>query len=461
MTPLVRRVVAGLGANAFGQAINVGIQLISLPLFLHRWDLATYGTWLVLSAIPSYLSMADVGMVTVAGNEMTMAMGRGDVDRANSLFQSILALMTIVCGALAVLAVPVFLLLPLPGIGALDQRYALLALALGVLTSFYGGLADIVFRSTHRFATGVMLGNLGRLLEWAGGILGLLFVGNFTAVALGALGARVAATAASIALSRRDQGRDIRWGFGNAHREGIRRMVRPALSFMAFPLANALTFQGITLLVANLFGPVLVAVFNAYRTMARVATQLTYIFGSSLWPEFSRLYGSGGPSAVASVYRRAMLLGTWIAVGLSVALYPLTPLFLRIWTHGKIEFEPVLAGILLAYASAAGLLHVPRVLLISTNLHFGIAQWTLVSSFAALLLSYLFGPVLGIRGVALAMLATEGVLALACLVLARRILGGEARLPQASLRESPFVGVPPSTRVNESTRIGEMHEANT
>jgi hypothetical protein len=45
-------------------------------LYLLCWDLSTYGTWIVLSAVSSYLSMADFGMVYTAGNRMTMAIAR-------------------------------------------------------------------------------------------------------------------------------------------------------------------------------------------------------------------------------------------------------------------------------------------------------------------------------------------------------------------------------------------------
>jgi hypothetical protein len=63
---MLRRILLGFGANAFSQAINIAIQLVSLPLFLLYWDASTYGTWLLLSALPGYLMMADVGMVLVA-----------------------------------------------------------------------------------------------------------------------------------------------------------------------------------------------------------------------------------------------------------------------------------------------------------------------------------------------------------------------------------------------------------
>ena len=64
------------------------IQVASLPLFLLHWDANRYGTWLMLSAVPTYLLMADVGMVATAGNRMTMEMARGRAEHANRIFHS-------------------------------------------------------------------------------------------------------------------------------------------------------------------------------------------------------------------------------------------------------------------------------------------------------------------------------------------------------------------------------------
>src|SRR3990167_9295719 len=128
MNPLIRRIVAALGANAFGQATNIVIQLASLPLFLHQWNMSTYGTWLMLSAMPAYLSMADVGMVSTAGNRMTMAMGNGQVAQANAVFQSALVFMLLACSGFAVLSLPAVMWAPVPGLNTPDERMALAAL---------------------------------------------------------------------------------------------------------------------------------------------------------------------------------------------------------------------------------------------------------------------------------------------------------------------------------------------
>jgi O-antigen/teichoic acid export membrane protein len=428
MTTIVRRIVAGLGANAFGQAVHVVIQLLSIPLFLRRWDVATYGVWLMLSATPAYLSMADVGMVTIAGNRMTMAMGRGDAAIANVIFQSALALTGGVCLTLAVLVVPICLWLPLPGVTSFDERIALAALGLSVLIALFGGLTEAVFRATGRYPIAAFLYSVIRLGEWGGWLLGLWLVGSFAAVALCGLAVRLIGTLVAMAWAGgRSQG--LRWGLHEARRSEVLAMVRPSISFMAFPLANAMSLQGITLLVGHLFGPALVAIFNAYRTLARVAVQLTSMFSLALWPEFSRLFGHGAAAAVRPLYRRAELLGAAIAIGLSLMLYVLGPWLLRIWTHGVIGFEPVLMALLLAYAAAGGLWHVPRTLLMATNQHIDLARWTLFAGVAVLLVALVMGRELGLQGVGLAMLVTEVAIAAVCM-----------RLVHQVLRETPVAG---------------------
>jgi O-antigen/teichoic acid export membrane protein len=415
-----RRVLAGVGANSFGMAITIAIQLVSLPVYLHCWDTATYGSWLVISAIPAYLSMADVGMVTAAGNKMTMAMGRNDAAEANRVFQSAQLFMAVVCGGIAVLAVPLALFAPLPGITGYDMRLALAALSASTLVALCGGLSEAVFKATQRYAMGTVIGNITRLAEWAGMMLCLALYGSFAAVALGGLACRIAGIGYGMWLARRGQ-QSLHWGVAAARPEELRAMAAPAISFMAFPLANALSFQGVTLLVAALFGPASVAIFNTYRTLCRVAVQATAIFSHALWPEFSRLYGQGHTAALQQMFRKSMLLGLAQAVLLSALLYPLAPWLLQLWTHGAISFLPEVMLFMLLYAAIGGSWHVPRVLLMATNQHAPLASWSIADGALTIALVWLLAQHYALNGVAMAMLLSELAIALVCIRLALRM----------------------------------------
>lgn len=409
-----RRLIAGMGAGTFGLGISICIQLLSLPLFLNHWDVSTYGAWLVLSAIPAYLSMADVGMVTAAGNKMTMAMGRGDVAQANQVFQSAQLFMVLVCGTIGLLVIPAALWLPLPGLSQMGDRVALGALAISVLVSLFGGLTETVFRSTNRFATGTLVGSGVRLAEWVGSMVGLLVFGSFTAVGLGGLLARLIGTLASMYLCKGGS-LGLHWGVTRARKSELFEMAKPAMAFMAFPLANALSFQGVTLLVAAMFGTTAVAIFSTYRTIARLAVQLTGVFGSAVAPEFSRLFGQNNMAALKRLWWRSAKLGLAQAIGLSLVIYIASPLLLKLWTRGNIEFIPTLMALMLLYAAIGGAWHVPRALLSAINRPTELARWSIYIGFSVVALAWLFGQYWHLHGVALAMLLAEALLAVVAL----------------------------------------------
>jgi O-antigen/teichoic acid export membrane protein len=182
-----RRIVAGVGANAYGQIITIGIQLLALPVFLHYWDARRYGAWLMLSAVPSYFSLADVGMVTTTGNKMTMEIGRGNFYSANRTFQSALVFMVCACAAVFAVTVLVLAFVHLPAVANAEYRLTLGLLITAALLALFNGLAEAVFRATGRYGIGTMAGQSIRLLEWLGGMLGLYLSHGFVAVSLGML----------------------------------------------------------------------------------------------------------------------------------------------------------------------------------------------------------------------------------------------------------------------------------
>ncbi len=413
------RVVAAMGAGAFGQLISIAIQVGSLPLFLLQWDVQRYGVWLMLSAIPAYLSMADVGMVATAGNRMTMEMARGQVALANRIFHSATAFMALVCLGVALVSVLVLL----SGATGLprDQAWALWLLILTVLLALFAGLSEAVFKASDRYAQGAMWGNLLRLAEWGGALSGLLWSGSYTAVAAGGLLARALGLVWVMRQAAR-QSNGLTWGWRHASEGEVRAMVRPAVSFMAFPLANAMTFQGGTLLVGHLFGPAAVTVFNAGRTLSRIAVQITSVFAHALWVEFSRLFGLVQLEVLSGVYARSLRTGMWASLGLSALLFAVGPILLQVWTHGRIAFMPSVMGVLLVYAAIAGIWHVPRVLLMACNQHVNLAPWSLALAGLMLVLSYLMGLRWGMVGVGAGMLVSELIMAIVSLFLASSLL---------------------------------------
>jgi O-antigen/teichoic acid export membrane protein len=336
--------------------------------------------------------------------------------------------MLVVCGILLVICTPAALWLPIPGIDTLDERVALAALAAIVVLTLFGGLAEAAFRASGKYALITAAMNALRLAEWAGWIAGLLLSGTFAAVALAGLAVRLAGTVALVAWAK--QGfPHLKWSLRHSEWRVMRAMAKPAASFMIFPLANALNYQGTTLLVGAVLNVSAVAVFSTYRTLARVAVQATSILSHSLWVEFSAHFGRGGGGALRRLYQNSALLGLAGAVGLSAVLYAIGPQLLRWWTHSAVPVEPIVLSLMLLYAAVSGAWHVPRVLLLSTNQHGALAIWSLFLAAATLPLSGLLARYWQLEGVVLGMLIGELAVAIVCIGLAHRLLAQPALPP--------------------------------
>src|SRR3984893_6799806 len=107
-TPVGARLLRGLGATALGPIVTAFIQLGAVPLLLHSWGVAKYGDWLILSAIPSYLGLSDLGFGDASGSDMTMRVAAGDRKGAIETFQSswvLLSVVSVIVGLVAAIAV--------------------------------------------------------------------------------------------------------------------------------------------------------------------------------------------------------------------------------------------------------------------------------------------------------------------------------------------------------------------
>src|SRR5579864_4651052 len=168
---LRKRLLRGLGATALGPLVTAIIQLSSVPCLLHFWGAAKYGDWLVLFAIPSYLTLSDLGFGDASGSDMTMRVASGDRQGALETFQSSWVLLSLVSLAVALVAATVAWHMPwhhwlkLATLPDLRAAAIVVVLALYVLVSQQCGILESGFRCNGNFATGNIGGTLIRVVE--------------------------------------------------------------------------------------------------------------------------------------------------------------------------------------------------------------------------------------------------------------------------------------------------------
>ena len=405
---IARRIASGAGAYGYAQAVTIGTQLVALPLFLHYWDMATYGYWLALTALPFYLSLADAGISTASCNQMIGLITQGQKTRAAEVFQSAVAFLASVALLILLAVGATLLLLPASVLETPQWKTVLMLLSVSVVLGLFSSLAEVIYKATGGYAAGTYLVTTGRLVEWAGGLIGLMLTQSFIGVATSALLARLGYTLLSIWLSQRRTD-FLRWGVRQASLVDIKHAAAPGLLFLSLSLTNALSLQGFTLLVAATLGPAATAVFNTYRTVARIVVQVTNALSNPLWPELTALKGQKDDSAFWKLYRRANLLGLLIAAVGALLVYLVSPYLLNIWTHGKIPFTATSMALFLLYAAVCAATQVPRVVLMSINRHAGLAWQSLLAAAVSLVVAWLLWHSAGMTGVVGAMLLGEAL----------------------------------------------------
>ena len=406
------RIASTLAANGFGQAVTIVSQLGLTPLFFSIWGSQQYGEWLIISSIPAYLAMADFGIGSAAGNDMSIRAAAGDLAGAQSTFRGALLLgmlaaaIVVLAGIVAGTVGYVYGIPATPSIGRISAGAMMLLFAIGVGASFLGNIVSGGYRCCGSNAIGSILSNISRLTEVI--VTALLLVRGASPVVVCGIVLLVKLTlqALQLFLLRRR----CEWLFHPpqaADKTLVRRLIQPALGFLAFPLGNAMLLQGPILVLGAVFGGTSVAIFSAMRTIARMPLQVTAALNSSVWPELSLAFGAKDSNLVRKLHRFASGSSFAINAILGVLLAWFGSEISKRWLGSEVAFNHVVFLGLLILTLLSAFWNASAVVLVATNTHmrFGILYMGFTT--AGMLLSYLAARVFQIPGFMAAMIVTE------------------------------------------------------
>ena len=427
-----RRLTLALVASYVSRFASTLIQLIQVPFFLHFWSAPVYGEWMILNALPNYLSFSNAGFGNVAGNEMQMAEARGDREAALRAFQScwwlILATLGVVGSALIGLLwlLPVGRLLRVHSIANQDARWIVAWLGLTVLVGQVETLLQCAYKCAGRYSFGSALDTGLTLAAFAATLIPVAMgYGPRTAALVFGLGS-VAGTVILAAFVRRD----IPWisfGFRYASFAEIRRQTAPALAFMGFPLGMAFNLQGTLLAVGYTLGPVAVVVFSTARTVSRVALQMAQTINFSFEPEFSASFAQRNVGLLRTLHRRACQMALGLSSLLVVATITVGPPLLHRWTQGKVPPSRGLLAILLVGVVLYSLWSTSAAMLTATNQHQRLAGTFLTATGVTVALTLALAARFGLPGAAWSLLLPE-------LLMSFYVLPTTLRLAEDNLR---------------------------
>jgi O-antigen/teichoic acid export membrane protein len=272
---VIRRIGWGVVAQVYSQGATVLLQLVTTPLLIAIWGASQYGAWLIISALPAYLVLLDLGFSQTAANDMSMKMAHDDRFGARRTYESLVGLFVFVILPALVFCTLVVFILPLSWLGgdlaasAQSHRIAIAILIAYVAVAILSGVVSAALRAEGLFSTMVALNTTSRLLEGFGIVVvaGLLDAGIEGAAAAILLLRALATLAMTATLYAKSDLLRLRIQYGDISE--ARRLLWPSLMYLGFPLGNALSLQGVLLTIGFFLSPATVTAYATSRTLAR------------------------------------------------------------------------------------------------------------------------------------------------------------------------------------------------
>lgn len=421
---MIRRVVSrmsgpglggNIGAQGTSQAVNMVVQLVSVPILATNWGLETYGVWLILFSIPYYLAMSDLGLIGAAANDIAAAAAQDRRADALRTMQAVQSGVTLI--GIAVVAVcAVVLLWPGSNLLAFAQAAAggeaiatvLVIVAWGVLGQQFA-IARAGLRAGGYYPTAIYLITAATAIETLA-LWGWVLTGGGL---LGAALCYLVGHAIILAVMRIAIARKVPWlsqWRWRVKTPELRRLIRPALAMMLIPLCYALSMQGMILAIGAAAGAAAVPYFTSVRTLTRAAVQVTGVINIASMPEFTVAHARGDVAKREELVALSIMTGLIVLLPAAVVLFAAGPWLVALWTGGEIVPGYLLVAMLTAAMVLNGLWVPISNLMMAANEHerfsYVFAGLATVSVLMAFVLSRRMGP----EGAALAAMCFDAAM---------------------------------------------------
>jgi O-antigen/teichoic acid export membrane protein len=394
---------------------NVGVRLLQVPLLLSVFGQDDYGRWLVISIIPAWLTLLNMGTGTVAGNDLVIQVASGDLNAARKTFADAMSLTLRIVGysiplvAVFTFILPEFLLTDISGSQRNQAALGLLLLCISVLITFISDIHATRLRAAGKADIAAFL--LGGQL-WLELVFILLTI--YIAPRLDLLGAaNLISTMVYVLvtwiLSRRMLP-GIRYVKALSDRAGRWSLFKKGAIYQSLPLGHAIILQGQILVVHQTMGAASVAVFSTARTLVRLISQGLEMVNHSVWPEMSRLFGQRDLKGLARLHRTSVSTALFLSSGGAILLWFMGPWLYATWTHRMLDIDQGLLLPLLLTIPVGSFWYTSSMVALSSNHYEGLAKRYLAASVIAHLCCWWFSMAFGLPGTALSTLIADAIM---------------------------------------------------
>jgi len=347
------RAAKGGLVSGFSFALNLGMNLVQVPLLLRFWPQETYGLWLSVAALSNLLTALDGGHQAYVGNLLNRQIVE---DRA--LFRRTLA--SAVCIAMLTASVQIVLAVALCFSGkaadwlgvelaqSTDFSISVVIYTVGwISTGSIGAVLVRLFPPTGRFVRSTWWGIGMRLAQFSAVVVAAWLGWGLVATACLFAATVFAVNVVLFADIRRLYPELFPWWRGADWRAGFKNLASSGVVTVVGVL-DYFSLQGVVLMVAGGLGAAVVPLFTTLRTMANMAMQGTGFLLNPIQPDLVRYHVQREGEKISAVFGFFWFAtGVLINGGMLAALFMVEPVY-AFWTQGRLEFDRALFGWLAA-----------------------------------------------------------------------------------------------------------------
>lgn len=360
-------------ANFYGIGVNLLNQIVLVPLYITYWGNDLYSDWIILSALTVIFSMSDIGLNNVIQNRFSMKFAEQDIKECKSLLSNNLFIVTILF-ILSVIVASIYLIsfnivdvMGLHLLARLESSIIFLLLICRVFLGMYSGIENAIYRANHRASRAVYMDQTCTLSVVIITIVCLYFHVRIVYMCI----CFCVPYLMLILVKRTDSMKYFPYkiSVANIDTKSLKSLFPLSISFMSFPLGNAIVLQGYTFVVNKYFGADSVVLFNTTRTMCNFIKTLLSTIQTSVWPEYSIAYGNLDYKRMRSLHHKTLYFTLVCTVIMCALLLVVGPVLYKIWTQGEIVFQYSLMRAFLVVLFFEMIWTSSGVTLMSTNNH--------------------------------------------------------------------------------------------
>ena len=341
------RMISAFRASSIMQLLNVFIQVATVPTYIYFWGVNSYGDWLVLTTIPSYLMMSDLGFLNLAAVQMTLATSKNDRINAILIFHGTLVFILLISFLLlTVLSICFFIDINkwfnILTISNVDCKSIIFILAVSVIVSLQTGVLSAVFRSDGKYIIGIWISIFSKCIEFLSVITGLFLNAGAIEISIIILFVRVFIFFIYfyfIKLHFKWLNFNFKFNINSFYK--IKSMIIPSIAYMGFPLGNMIKNQGILMLVSSALGPIAVVLLTTTRTLVNSTSQFIGVIHGSAQIELSSAYASYNINVARNLNRFTAQISVWLSAAICIFLCIFGLNIINIWTLDKVSIPPI------------------------------------------------------------------------------------------------------------------------